>query len=478
MKIAFDRLSYDDRLEYCLRPEETKLEDENTWLEINNHLGTSASNIQDLMRQLGIKRFGYVPTVGDCFAGGGSIPFEAARIGLKSYASDLNPLAGLLTWSGLNILSLPEDEIKKLKDFQEKVFDEVCKQVEEWGIEKNEKGWMAKYYLYCNETACPHCKTMVPMAPTWWISKKSKTIAPQTKNSKVSDEEDLPIPDEDLPIPDETSSKTYSNLPFDFLSTDEKDPGPRLNIFGSKYDKLLKGFASAFSSFGGIGKLKNPTTSSDVQPEKKITTKTTTTNTKKDDTKDLPQEIKSAISKLEKNYNLDITDEHIQKELEQEGGYREDAGGENSQARMQINKMINDARKKFPKLGKLGIVSGYRSYNDQVANFGNKAKTRGIDDTQRANTIPGFSQHHTGKAFDIFSVETSWWNKNSDVRDWVAKNASKYGFDVTYKKQGPLRIAEPWHLYYVGGEVNEQNFIKNKILKEEIERIKQLIKTT
>jgi putative DNA methylase len=176
-KLAFDRLSYDDRLEYCLRPEETKLEDENTWLEINNHLGTSANNIQDLMCQLGIKKFGYVPTVGDCFTGGGSIPFEAARIGLKAYASDLNPLAGLLTWAGLNILSLPDEEIKKLKDFQEKVFDEVCKQVEEWGIEKNEKGWMAKYYLYCNETVCPHCKTMVPMAPSWWISKKTKTVA-------------------------------------------------------------------------------------------------------------------------------------------------------------------------------------------------------------------------------------------------------------------------------------------------------------
>jgi putative DNA methylase len=176
MKIAFDRLSYDDRLEYCLRPEETKLEDENTWLEINNHLGTSADNIQELMRQLGIKRFGYVPTVGDCFAGGGSIPFEAARIGLKSYGSDLNPLAALLTWAGLNILSLPEEEIKKLKEFQEKVFDEVCKQVEEWGIEKNEKGWMAKYYLYCNETICPHCKAKVPMAPSWGISKRSNTV--------------------------------------------------------------------------------------------------------------------------------------------------------------------------------------------------------------------------------------------------------------------------------------------------------------
>ena len=45
-----------------------------------------------------------------------------------------------MTWAGLNILSLPDDEIKKLKDFQEKVFDEVAKQVEEWGIEKNEKG--------------------------------------------------------------------------------------------------------------------------------------------------------------------------------------------------------------------------------------------------------------------------------------------------------------------------------------------------
>jgi len=175
-KLAFDRLSYDDRLGYCLRPEETILDNQNTWVEINNHLGTNATNLQDLMRELGIKKFGYVPTVGDCFAGGGSIPFEAARIGLNAYASDLNPLAGLLTWAGLNILSLPDDEVKKLKDFQEKVFDEVCKQVEEWGIEKNEKGWMAKYYLYCNETVCPQCKTLVPMAPSWWVSKKTNTM--------------------------------------------------------------------------------------------------------------------------------------------------------------------------------------------------------------------------------------------------------------------------------------------------------------
>jgi putative DNA methylase len=185
-RTAFDRLSYDDRLEYCLRPEETKLSDKETWAEINEHLGTNANSLPDLMKELGIKRFGYIPTVGDCFSGGGSIPFEAARIGLKAYASDLNPLAGLLTWAGLNILSLPEDEVKKLKDFQEKVFDEVAKQVEEWGIEKNEKGWMAKYYLYCNETVCPHCKTKVPMAPSWWVSKKTKTVAIPKYNSDLN----------------------------------------------------------------------------------------------------------------------------------------------------------------------------------------------------------------------------------------------------------------------------------------------------
>ena len=54
-KLAFNRLSYDDRLEYCPRPEETQLEDEATWKEINNHLGTNAKSLANLIRELGIK---------------------------------------------------------------------------------------------------------------------------------------------------------------------------------------------------------------------------------------------------------------------------------------------------------------------------------------------------------------------------------------------------------------------------------------
>ena len=65
------------------------------WARINAHLGTSATSLPELVRELGERRFGHVPRVGDAFCGGGTIPFEAARIGCDAYASDLNPVAGL-----------------------------------------------------------------------------------------------------------------------------------------------------------------------------------------------------------------------------------------------------------------------------------------------------------------------------------------------------------------------------------------------
>jgi adenine-specific DNA methylase len=60
-----------------------------------------------LIEQLGMLRYGHRPRVGDSFCGGGSIPFEAARLGCDVYASDLNPIACMFThqdtsvWSGM-----------------------------------------------------------------------------------------------------------------------------------------------------------------------------------------------------------------------------------------------------------------------------------------------------------------------------------------------------------------------------------------
>jgi len=183
-KIVFDRLSYDDKLRYCVRPEHIELKDEKTWQAINKHLETNASSLQELIKQLGKKRFGHIPRIGDCFAGGGSIPFEAARMGADVYASDLNPIATLLTWASLNIAGSSDDEVEKLKLFQHKVYGEVDKQIIEWGIEHNEEGHRADAYLYCNETICPECSYKVPLAPSWVIGKGTKTVAILKDNGK------------------------------------------------------------------------------------------------------------------------------------------------------------------------------------------------------------------------------------------------------------------------------------------------------
>lgn len=199
-RLVFNSLSYDEKLKYCVRPEEIDNLPESEWQVINQHLGTNAKSLQELVRELGKKRFGKVPVVGDCFCGGGSVPFEAARMGFDVYASDLNPIAMLLTWAALNILGSSEEEIESLKEFQKKIFELADKQITEWGIEHNEQGHRANAYLYCNETICPECGWRVPLAPSWIIGKGTKTIAilkenPETKSfdieikSNATDEE-------------------------------------------------------------------------------------------------------------------------------------------------------------------------------------------------------------------------------------------------------------------------------------------------
>ena len=60
----------------------------------------------------------------------------------------------------------------------------LTNKVIEWGIEHNEKGCRADAYLYCAETRCPECGIMVPLAPSWIIGEKTRTIARLIKNNK------------------------------------------------------------------------------------------------------------------------------------------------------------------------------------------------------------------------------------------------------------------------------------------------------
>ena len=176
-KLVFDRLSYDEKLTYCDRPENTENISEQAWEDINAYLKTSASNLSELIQQLGENQFGHIPRVGDAFCGGGSVPFEAARIGCEAYGSDLNPVASLLTWAALNIVGGGEEVAQQVRQAQQQVYDAVDRQITKWGIEHNEEGWRADAYLYCNEARCPECGWMVPLAPSWVIGQRRLCVA-------------------------------------------------------------------------------------------------------------------------------------------------------------------------------------------------------------------------------------------------------------------------------------------------------------
>lgn len=176
-ELAFSRLDYDKKLEYCYRPEQVKNLPQNTWSEINSYYGTNASNFQEFVKEVGGVRFGHTPKIGDAFCGGGSIPFEAARLGCDTFGSDLNPVASLLTWSALNLVGGGSQTAQRVRQIQRRLYEVVDKQITEWGIEHKANSWRADAYIYCLEATCPECGWLVPLSPSWLIAPYHRVIA-------------------------------------------------------------------------------------------------------------------------------------------------------------------------------------------------------------------------------------------------------------------------------------------------------------
>ncbi len=183
-RIAFARLPYEEKLTYCCRPEEIDGPSPEAWKEINAHLGTQATTLPELFQQLSQKAFGRVARVGDCFCGGGSVPFEAARLGLEAYGSDLNPVAALLTWGAIHLIGGGKEVQEEIRKAQEEVWQKVDAQITEWGIEHDSEGNRADAYLYCVEVKCPATGLWVPLAPSWVISEKYRVIAVLKRNDQ------------------------------------------------------------------------------------------------------------------------------------------------------------------------------------------------------------------------------------------------------------------------------------------------------
>ncbi|MEN8129906.1 MAG: anti-phage-associated DUF1156 domain-containing protein [Pseudomonadota bacterium] len=174
--------SYEEKASLCKRPEkiDPKWLYEEIWTKVNQHYayyGINAHSHQDLVEQLGILRYGHNPIVGDTFSGGGSIPFEAARLGCDVYASDLNPIACMLTWGALNIIGASPKRRTEIGQVQREVAAVVDHEVTALGIEHDGHGNRSKVYLYCLEIRCPETGWMVPMSQSWVISKSRKVVA-------------------------------------------------------------------------------------------------------------------------------------------------------------------------------------------------------------------------------------------------------------------------------------------------------------
>lgn len=147
------------------------------WPTVNAHLGTKAASFPELVEQLGVMRYGHRPTIADTFSGSGQIPFAAAQLGCDVYASDLNPVACMLTWGSFNLVGAGQEKRKDIQAQQISLITKVKSKIEALGIETDGAGWRGKVYLYCLEVTCPSSGWKVPVLPSLVVSKGKKVIA-------------------------------------------------------------------------------------------------------------------------------------------------------------------------------------------------------------------------------------------------------------------------------------------------------------
>ena len=116
------------------------------------------------------------PLVMDPFAGGGSIPLEALRLGCEAFASDLNPVACL-------ILKVMLEDIPRhgpgLADELRRVGEEIKAKAEEKLASlypKDPDGATPIAYLWVRSVRCeaPHCGAEIPLMRSLWLCKKPK----------------------------------------------------------------------------------------------------------------------------------------------------------------------------------------------------------------------------------------------------------------------------------------------------------------
>ena len=119
------------------------------------------------------------PLVVDPFAGGGSIPLEALRLGCDTFASDLNPVACLILKVMLEDIPRHGPELaEELRRVGAEIKEQAEKELADLYPEDPD-GATPIAYLWARTVRCesPNCGAEIPLMRSFWLCKKSQAQA-------------------------------------------------------------------------------------------------------------------------------------------------------------------------------------------------------------------------------------------------------------------------------------------------------------
>ena len=149
------------------------------------------------------------PLVVDPFAGGGSIPLEALRLGCEAFASDLNPVACLILKVMLEDIPRHGPELaEELRRVGKEIKDKAEKELAEF-YPDDPDGAKPIAYLWARTVRCesPNCGAEIPLMRSLWLCKKAnrkralryKVARPKRQPPRVEFEIFEPKSDNEVP---------------------------------------------------------------------------------------------------------------------------------------------------------------------------------------------------------------------------------------------------------------------------------------
>lgn len=115
----------------------------------------------------------------------------------------------------------------------------------------------------------------------------------------------------------------------------------------------------------------------------------------------------------------------------------------------------------------LSVISSYRSYANQQSTYNGWVAQYGQAEADTFSARPGHSEHQTGLAVDLNSLEQSFGSTPAGL--WLAANAQNYGFIIRYPEGKDAETGyhyEPWHIRYVGVDVAKAVVASGKTLDQ------------